>query len=85
MKTLTRCDLVPVCDEHIVPELRERAVKCGLTVMSVNDKQIDGEHFKLILFSGTRWSYIKYMVTSMVKDGVELSAIPDVFKLMFTS
>lgn len=83
MKTLTRCDLVPVCDEHIIPKLKARAAKCGLKVCDVLDVRIDGKHFKELLYSGSRWSYIKYMVTSMVKDGVELGAIPDVFKLMF--
>ena len=82
MKILNRCDLVPVCDEHIIPELSIRAEKCGLKVCDVLDVRLDGKHFKELLFQGSRWSYIKYMVTSMIKDGVELQSIPDVIKLM---
>lgn len=83
MKTLNRCDLVPVCDEYIIPEFTKRAVKCGLKVCDVLDVRIDGKQYKELLFKGTRWSYIKYVVTSMVKDGVEFGAIPGVLKLMF--
>lgn len=82
MKTLNRCDLVPVCDANIIPRLNARAVKCGLKICDVLDVMIDGKQYKELLFSGSRWSYIKYMVVSMLKDGVEIGAIPGVIKLM---
>ena len=82
MKTLTRCDLVPVCDANIIPSLSARAVKCGLKVCDVLDVQINSKQYKELLFKGNRWSYIKYMVESMLKDGVEIRAIPGVIKLM---
>lgn len=83
MKTINRVDFVPVRDEHIIPKLSMRANKCGLKVCDVLDVRIKDEHFKELLLRGSRWSYIKYMVVSMLKDGVELGAIPGVFKLMF--
>ena len=86
METINRVDFVPVCDAHIVPDLCKRAEKCGLKVCDVLDVRCnDGNHYKELLFQGPRWGYIKYMVISMFKDGVELVAIPGVLKLMFMS
>ena len=83
MKTFNRCDLIPAKDENGPIELVDRANKCGLKVMDILDVWINEEHYKELLLTGTRWSYIKYWGTALLKGEAELGAIPGVLKLMF--
>ena len=83
MNTVKRVDIVPGYDIVKLGEVITRAKRCGLKVGDILDIQLEGEHYKEILLSGSRWSYIKYTATCMREEGFELGALPGIIKLMF--
>lgn len=83
MKKYNRVDLVPEYDIVTLGELIDRAKECGLVLNDILDIIIDGTQYKELLFTGTRWSYIKYWGLAIMKGEAEFSAIPGILKLMF--
>ena len=83
MKTFERCDLVHEDYASDVAGLVERAKKCGMLVKDVLDIKIEGEQYTKLLFTTTRWSYIKYLCIAILKGEANIGGIPSILKLMF--
>ena len=83
MKKYNRVDLVPAYDIVTLGMLIDRAKKCGLVVEDVLDILVDNTYYKELLYSGTRWSYMKYWATAIMNREADRDAIPGMIRLMF--
>ena len=83
MNTVNRVDIVPGYNIVGLGEVITRAKECGMNVVDVLDIQLEGEHYKELLMTGSRWNYIKYTVRCMREEGFEIGALPGIIKLMF--